>query len=52
MVNASVRQALRSVLFRRLAAGELLLDGDEGGCVLFEKKEQVEALLREDNAAL
>ena len=43
--DTSLREALRSPLFRALRDGGLL-DGDHaGGCVLFEKRAQVEALL-------
>ena len=38
--------ALKSELFTAINAGGLLLDDHEGGCVLYEKREQVEALIR------
>ena len=43
--NASLREALNSPLFTALRSGNLLLDDHEGGCVLYEKRTQVEALL-------
>ena len=43
--NSSLREALRSPLFLALRDGGILLDDHEGGCVLYEKREQVERLL-------
>lgn len=43
--NTSLRTALKSPLFRALHTEGLLLDDHEGGCVLYEKKDQVQALL-------
>ena len=43
----SVREALKSPLFTALRDGGLLRDDHAGGCTLFEKKEQVEAIMRE-----
>ena len=34
-----------SPLFRALRSGGMLLEDHAGGCVLYEKREQVEALL-------
>ena len=45
--DASLREAMRSPLFTALRSGDILLDDHEGGCVLYEKREQVEALLAE-----
>lgn len=45
--NASLRDAMRSPLFTALREGELLNDDHAGGCVLYEKRELVEALLRQ-----
>ena len=42
-----MREALKSPLFTALRDGGLLLDDHAGGCTLFEKKEQVEAIMRE-----
>ncbi len=44
--QTSLREAMRSPLFQALRSGELLLDEHEGGCVLYEKRAQVEELLR------
>ena len=43
--SSSLREAMHSPLFTALRSGDLLLDDHEGGCVLYEKREQVEALL-------
>ena len=43
--NGSLRDALRSPLFTALRSGDILLDDHEGGCVLYEKRELVEALI-------
>ena len=43
--NSSLREALHSPLFTALRSGDLLLDDHAGGCVLYEKRAQVEALL-------
>ena len=43
--DTSLREALRSTLFMALQSGGLLNDDHEGGCVLYEKREQVEKLL-------
>ena len=43
--NSSLREAMHSPLFTALRNGDILLDDHEGGCVLYEKREQVEALL-------
>lgn len=45
--NTSLRQALRSPLFNALREQNILMEEHSGGCVLFEKKESVEALLAE-----
>ena len=44
--DASLREALVSPLFTALRAGDILLEDHPGGCVLHEKRDQVEALLR------
>ena len=44
--DASLKEALGSKLFRALDEGGLLQDDHEGGCVLHEKRAQVEAILR------
>ena len=43
--DVSLREAMNSRLFRALRSGDLLLEEHDGGCVLFQKREQVEALL-------
>ena len=43
--NTSLREAMHSPLFTALRSGDILLDDHEGGCVLFEKRAEVEALL-------
>ena len=43
--DTSLREALKSPLFLALQSGGVLNDDHEGGCVLYEKREQVEALL-------
>ncbi len=43
--DSSLREAMHSPLFSALRSGELLMDDHEGGCVLYEKREQVEAIL-------
>ena len=45
--DTSLLEALNSNLFKSLREGGLLLDEHEGGCVLFEHKEDVERLLNE-----
>ena len=44
--NTSLREAMHSPLFTALRSGDILLDDHDGGCVLYEKRAQVEALLR------
>lgn len=43
--DTSLREAINSGLFRALRENEVLLEDHKGGCILFEKKAQVEALL-------
>jgi MoaA/NifB/PqqE/SkfB family radical SAM enzyme len=43
--DTSLKEAMHSPLFTALRDGEFLMDDHEGGCVLYEKREQVEALL-------
>jgi MoaA/NifB/PqqE/SkfB family radical SAM enzyme len=50
--QSSLRQALHSPLFTALREGDILLDDHEGGCVLYEKRAQVEALLAGQTASL
>ncbi|MCM1188063.1 MAG: radical SAM protein [bacterium] len=44
--DASLKEAMESRLFQALRDGDLLADDHAGGCVLYEKREQVEELLR------
>ena len=43
--DTSLMEALNSKFFRSLRDGGILLDDHEGGCVLFEHKEEVEEML-------
>ena len=43
--NTSLRQALNSDLFQKIRSEGLLLDDHKGGCVLYEKRDLVQALL-------
>lgn len=43
--DTSLRQALKSKLFRDLIDGGVLKEEHKGGCTLFEKREQVESLV-------
>ena len=43
--DAGLREAMHSRLFRKLRDGDFLDDDHVGGCVLFEKRGQVEAML-------
>ena len=49
--DTSLRDALKSPLFLALQSGDVLLDDHDGGCVLYEKREQVEAILAQSSAA-
>lgn len=42
----SVREALKSGLFQKLQSGDILKDDHTGGCVLYEKRAEVEKLVR------
>ena len=44
--QSSLHEAIHSPLFTALQSGDILLDDHEGGCVLYEKRELVEALIR------
>ena len=43
--NTSLREALKSKLFTLIKEGNLLKDDHKGGCVLFEKRNEIEKLL-------
>ena len=45
--NTSLKDALHSPLFTALREGNILMDDHEGGCVLYEKRELVESLLKQ-----
>ena len=45
--DTSLREAMKSKLFMKLQSGGTLLDDHKGGCVLYEKREEVEAFLKE-----
>ncbi len=44
--DTSLRDAMRSKLFLELQSGDVLKDDHKGGCVLYEKRNQVEELLK------
>ncbi len=44
--NTSLKEALHSPLFMALREGNVLTDDHVGGCVLYEKRELVESILR------
>lgn len=50
--NTSLREALHSPLFSALREQDVLMEKHSGGCVLFERKETVEALLAESMATI
>ena len=43
--DCSLLDALQSPLFKRLGEAKMLLGEHEGGCILFEKEEEVKKLL-------
>ena len=43
--DKSLKEAMNSSLFTALRSGDLLADDHNGGCVLYEKRDKVEALL-------
>ncbi|MBE6070112.1 MAG: radical SAM protein, partial [Clostridium lundense] len=43
--DRSLKEAMHSALFTALRSGDLLADDHRGGCVLYEKRDQVETLL-------
>lgn len=45
--DTSLREALKSKLFKRLQDGGVLMEDHVGGCILFEKRETVEAIINE-----
>ncbi|MBQ8923807.1 MAG: radical SAM protein [Lachnospiraceae bacterium] len=49
--NTSLKEAVNSPLFKALQDGDLLVDDHNGGCVLYEKHEQVEAIINANSYA-
>jgi len=45
VAETSLKDAIHSRLFRELQSGDILKDDHVGGCVLFEKRDRVEAIL-------
>lgn len=43
--ECGLKEAIKSKLFTALREGDILIDDHKGGCVLFERREQVEALI-------
>ena len=43
--DKSLKEAMNSALFTALRSGNMLIDDHNGGCVLFEKRDQVQALM-------
>ena len=43
--DTSLRDALKSKLFTKIIEADMLVDDHKGGCVLFEKRKEVEAQL-------
>ncbi|MCR4656458.1 MAG: radical SAM protein [Lachnospiraceae bacterium] len=46
--NTSLMEAMHSPLFVALQSGDILMDDHDGGCVLYEKRELVEQLMKEN----
>ncbi len=46
--ETSLREAMSSKLFKALQKEGVLLDDHDGGCVLYEKRDEVEAILNSD----
>ena len=44
--NSSLKEAMESPLFRKLRDEGYLLEDHSGGCILYEKREQVESLMQ------
>ncbi len=49
--NTSLKEAMHSPLFMALQSGDILMDDHDGGCVLYEKRELVEALMAKSRQA-
>lgn len=48
--DSTLKDALNAPLFRALRAGDLLAGDHDGGCVLYEKREEVERLVMKEAA--
>lgn len=48
LCNVTLREALNSPLFRKLGEQNLMTKEHSGGCVLFEQRDQVQAILAEN----
>ena len=48
--DTSLREAMHSPLFMALRSGDILADNHDGGCVLYEKRELVEQLIKKRTA--
>jgi MoaA/NifB/PqqE/SkfB family radical SAM enzyme len=46
--NMTLKEAMKSPLFKALQSGGILADDHDGGCVLYQKREQVEKLLKSE----
>ncbi len=44
--DTSLKEAMHSKLFKGLSENSLLIEEHSGGCVLFERKEEVEKLMK------
>ncbi|MCR4587923.1 MAG: radical SAM protein [Lachnospiraceae bacterium] len=49
--NTSLKEAMHSPLFMALQNGDILLDDHDGGCVLYEKRELVEEIMKNSKGA-
>ena len=48
MRDTSLKEALNSRLFTALRSGDMLTGEHAGGCVLFEQRKEVEAILNQE----
>ena len=51
MRDRSLLDAMQSPLFTALRSSDILLDDHAGGCVLYEKRAEVEAILNAEKNA-
>lgn len=47
--DKSLKEVMNSALFTALRSGDMLADDHRGGCVLYEKREQVQALVNQND---